>query len=164
TGMPDPSQSSASDVPAAGPADLAIGPGGDLFYVDFDGGTIRRIKYFSSNQPPVAVATASPTSGPAPLTVNFDGSGSSDPDGNPITYSWDLNGDGAYGDSTVAKPTYTYDTPGTYVVHLKVTDSNGASTVSSPISIDAGNDPPVPSIATPLSTTTWQVGTTIGFS
>ena len=163
-GLPDPNQISAFDIPVSSVVDIETGPGGDIFYVDHYGGSIHRIKYFSANQPPTAVATASPTSGPAPLTVNFDGSASSDPDGDPITYSWDLNGDGLYGDSTVAKPTYTYSTPGTYVVHLTVTDSNGASTVSSPISINAGNDPPVPSIATPLSTTTWQVGTTIGFS
>ena len=58
---------------AANPVDLEIGPGGDLFYVDFDGGTIRRIRY-TANQPPTAVATASPTTGYAPLTVTFDGS------------------------------------------------------------------------------------------
>ena len=41
--------------------------------------TVRRIQYFSANQPPTAVATATPTSGAAPLTVAFDGTGSSDP-------------------------------------------------------------------------------------
>ena len=59
---------------------LTIGPGGDLFYVDFNGGTIRRIEYFSSNQPPTAIATANPTSGTVPLQVTFNGTGSSDPD------------------------------------------------------------------------------------
>ena len=39
------------------------GPDGDLFYVDLDGGTIRRIRYTAGNQPPTAVATADPTSG-----------------------------------------------------------------------------------------------------
>ena len=34
-----------------------------LYYVDFDGGTIRRIRYFSGNQPPTAVASATPTAG-----------------------------------------------------------------------------------------------------
>ena len=87
------------------------------------------------NTPPIASATASPTSGTAPLTVNFDGSGSSDPDGNPISYSWDLNGDGTFGDSTVTKPTYTYSAAGTYTARLKVTDSLGASTTSSPVTI-----------------------------
>src|SRR4029453_10446628 len=60
-----------------------------------------------TNNPPTPLATGSPTSGTAPLTVNFDGSGSSDPDaGDTISYSWDLNGDGTFGDATVAKPSY----------------------------------------------------------
>ena len=85
---------------------------------------------------PLRQATASPTSGTAPLTVNFDGSGSSDPDaGDTITYSWDLNGDGTFGDSTVAKPSFTYTAAGTYSAVLKVTDNHGASTTSSPIAI-----------------------------
>ncbi|TMK94447.1 MAG: PKD domain-containing protein, partial [Actinobacteria bacterium] len=99
-----------------------------------------------------------------PLTVNFDGSGSSDRDGDPITYSWDLNGDGIYGDSTAQKPSFTYTTPGTYNVRLQVTDSKGASSVSAPITINAGNNPPVPTITTPASTLTWKVGDPIAFS
>jgi glucose/arabinose dehydrogenase/PKD repeat protein len=163
-GLPDPSQVSVFEQGAASPVDLETGPGGDLFYADFDNGAIHRIKFLSSNRPPNAVATGSPTSGPTPLTVNFDGSGSSDPDGDPITYSWDLNGDGTYGDSTAQKPSFTYTTPGTYTVRLRVTDSKGASSVSAPITINAGNNPPVPTISSPLSTFTWKVGDPINFS
>ena len=94
---------------AANPVNLQIGPTGELFYVDFDGGTVRRISYASSNQPPVAVATATPTTGAAPLTVAFDGSTSSDPDaGDTLTFAWDLDGDRAFDDSTAAQPSYTY--------------------------------------------------------
>jgi PKD repeat protein len=95
--------------PNSHPVDLAADPAsGDLFYANFEGGQIRRIRYTAANNAPQAVASASPTSGPAPLTVQFTGSGSSDPDGDPITYSWDLNGDGTYGDATTptqASPT-----------------------------------------------------------
>jgi PKD repeat protein len=92
--------------------------------------------YIVSNSPPVASATAAPTSGTAPLTVNFDGSGSSDPDaGDTISYSWDLNGDGTFGDSTVATPSYTYTAAGTYNAVLMVTDSHGASSLSALITI-----------------------------
>ena len=80
TASPAPGQVRTFVAGAANPVNLENGPGGDLFYVDFDGGTIRRISYSSANQPPVAVATATPTTGAAPLTVNFDGSGSSDPE------------------------------------------------------------------------------------
>jgi glucose/arabinose dehydrogenase len=51
---------------AANPVNLENGPGGDLFYVDFDGGTIHRITYTAANQPPVAMAAANPTTGPGP--------------------------------------------------------------------------------------------------
>ena len=163
-GLPDPNSISVLVAGAANPVDLEIGPGGDLFYVDYDGGTIRRVQYFGGNQPPIASATASPTSGPAPLAVTFDGSGSSDPEGDPLSYSWDLNGDGVYGDSTAVKPTYTYTTPGTYTVKLQVTDSHGSTTTSSPITITANNTPPVPVIDSPLSSLTWAVGDPINFS
>jgi PKD repeat protein len=112
------------------------------------------------------VATATPTSGPAPLTVQFNGSGSSDPDGDAISYAWDLDGDGAYDDSTAANPSFTYSTAGTYTTRLQVTDARGASSPSTPITITvgAGNSAPTPVIDTPASSLTWAVGDTIGFS
>ena len=45
---------------AASPVDLQFGPGGDLFYADVWGGTIRRIHYTAGNQAPQAVARAPP--------------------------------------------------------------------------------------------------------
>ena len=74
---------------AINPVSLEIGPGGDLFYVNFEGGEIRRIVRTGANGSPTAVIAANPTSGPAPLTVDFDGTGSSDPDGEPLLYAWD---------------------------------------------------------------------------
>lgn len=104
--------------------DLEIGPSGDLFAVDILAGKIYRIEYPGSNNPPVAVATGNPTSGPAPLAVNFNGSGSSDPDGDPITYAWDLDGDGQYDDSTAVNPSYAYLTAGNYTASLRVRDDS----------------------------------------
>jgi glucose/arabinose dehydrogenase len=153
--------------PNSHPVDLEADPAsGDLLYANFDGGQIRRIRYTGANNPPNAVATANPTGGPAPLTVQFNGSGSSDPDGDALSYSWDLNGDGTYGDSTAANPSFTYTTAGTYAVTLRVTDARGASSVSAPITITvgAGNTPPTPVIDTPTSSLTWAVGDTINFS
>jgi PKD repeat protein/glucose/arabinose dehydrogenase len=164
-GLPDAGNLAAFVTPAAGPVDLEIGPGGDLFYAGFDDGTIRRIQYFPTNQPPIASATGTPTSGNAPLTVSFDGSGSSDPDpGDTITYSWDLNGDGVYGDSTAVAPSFTYTTPGTYSVRLRVTDNHGSSGTSQPVTISVNNTPPVPVIDNPPSSLTWKVGDVISFS
>ena len=44
-GQPDPTRIQVLAQGAANPVDLETGPGGDLFYVDFDGGTIHRISY-----------------------------------------------------------------------------------------------------------------------
>jgi PKD repeat protein/glucose/arabinose dehydrogenase len=163
-GQPDPNNRITFAAAAANPVDLEIGPGGDLFYVDLNGGSIRRIQYFSANQPPTARASASPTNGPAPLSVAFDGTASSDPEGRPLSYAWDLDGDGAFDDSTASQPTWTYVEPGNYSVKLRVTDADGASNDSQPLLITANNTPPVASIDAPASTLTWRVGDTIAFS
>jgi glucose/arabinose dehydrogenase/PKD repeat protein len=161
-GLPDLSKMRTFVGGAAQPVDVQIGPGGDLFYVDL-GGTVRRIRYFSQNQPPSAVATADPTNGPAPLTVAFDGTASSDPDGDALTYAWDLDGDGAFDDATTATAGYTYTQPGTFTAGLRVTDPSGASAIA-PVTISAGNAPPAAEIDTPAAGTTWKVGDVIAFS
>jgi glucose/arabinose dehydrogenase/PKD repeat protein len=163
-GIPAPGLVETFVAPAANPVDVQVSPAGELYYADFDGGTIRRIRYQSANQPPVAVATANPTSGPTPLTVSFNGSGSSDPDGDAITYAWDLDGDGAYDDSTAANPTYTYTQTGSYTARLRVTDAVGAASISDPIVITAGNTPPTATIASPPASFTWKVGDVVSFS
>jgi uncharacterized repeat protein (TIGR01451 family) len=160
-GDPDPTTRIAFASNAAGPVDLQIGPDGNVYYADFDGGRIMRINYGLSA---IAVAT-SPTSGSAPLTVSFDGTGSvpAQP-GDTLTFAWDLDGDGQYDDSSSSTPSYTYTIAGTYQVRLKVTDQRGAFDISDPIEIDVGNDAPVATILTPPSTLTWKVGDTISFS
>lgn len=162
-GVPSTSNIETFVAAAANPVDLRIGPNGDLFYVDLEGGTIHRIVYLSGNQAPTASFTATPSSGPAPLNVAFDGRASSDPEGGALTYSWDLDGDGTYGDSTSATPNRTYTTSGTVTVRLRVTDPGGATGTTSR-TIAVANDPPVPSIANPTALTTWKVGDTIAFS
>jgi PKD repeat protein len=153
----------ASGGAAGHPVDLKIGPGGDLFYVDMDDGTVHRITFTAANQPPTAVVSANPTSGPVPLAVTLDGTGSSDPDGTPLTYSWDLNGDGTFGDATTATASYTYTAAGVYQPKLRVTDDQGASNTAS-VTITAGNTAPNPVIDSPTSSLAWKVGTVIPFS
>ena len=161
-GLPDLAKIRTFVSGAAQPVDVQIGPGGDLFYVDL-GGTVRRIRYSGANQPPTAVISANPTSGPAPLTVAFDGTGSADPDGDPITYAWDLDGDGSFDDATSATTSHTYQTTGTHTPRLQVTDTAGATATAS-VTISAGNTPPRPMIDSPSGTATWRVGDIISFS
>lgn len=75
-------------------------------------------------------------SGEIPLKIEFDGTGSSSQNGEITAYSWDLNGDGVFGDSVESKAAYTYDKVGTYKVSLRVTDSSGANSFGE-LEIDA---------------------------
>jgi PKD repeat protein len=128
-----------------------------------DDGTVHRITYTAANQPPTARITANPTNGPVPLTVSFDGTGSSDPEGHPLTYSWDLNGDGTFGDATGPTASYTYATTGVYHPSLRVTDDQGASDTTS-VTVTAGNTAPTAVIDSPPSSLSWKVGDAINFS
>ena len=81
-----------------------VGPSGELFYPDFDGGTIRRVSFRRRQPAARAAASANPKTGPAPLAVQFNGAGSNDPDpGDTLDYAWDLDGDGDFDDSTAVR-------------------------------------------------------------
>lgn len=77
-----------------------------------------------TNDPPTASFTASCSD----LACSFDASGSSDPDGDGLSYAWTF-GDGATGNGVA--PGHTYAADGTYTVTLTVDDGNGASDQSS---------------------------------
>ncbi|MBK0370095.1 malectin domain-containing carbohydrate-binding protein [Flavobacterium agrisoli] len=78
--------------------------------------------YTSENGTPVAVISATPLKGSAPLTVNFSSANSTD-DVGITSYLWDF-GDGSINE-TMANPTHIYDDPGTYTAVLTVTDAEG---------------------------------------
>lgn len=74
------------------------------------------------NQPPVANAAAAPSTGAAPLTVNFSSLGSSDPDGDSLSYAWSFgNGDS----SAQANPSHLYTGSGVFAAVLTVDDARG---------------------------------------
>jgi PKD repeat protein len=81
-----------------------------------------------ANQPPVAVPSASPLSGEAPLPVQFNSTGSNDPDGFIVSYAW-IFGDG--GTNSTPAPSHVYNTSGNYTAYLTVTDDDGASNTDS---------------------------------
>ena len=149
---------------APGPADLEIGPNGDLYYASISQGQVRRIRFVGDNTPPVASIDADVFSGSAPLTVNFDGSGSTDSDLDDLVgFHWDLDGDGQYDDATGPEVTWTFADPGSYPVRLRVTDARG-ETGNAMISIQASNSPPVATITAPAASTDWRVGEIIAFT
>jgi glucose/arabinose dehydrogenase/PKD repeat protein len=162
-GVPDPNNRITFAPGAAGPVDLEIGPGGDLYYVDLNGGTVRRISYSAGNQPPTAVIGANQTSGPPPLDVQFTSAGTSDPNaGDVLTYQWDFTNDGTY-DAVGTTAAFTYTTAGTYTAKLRVTDAGGLSDTKT-MQIMVGTSPPVPVIDTPSTGFTWAAGDTVNFT
>jgi len=97
--------------------------------------TVNSNQFCRPNNAPTAVLTATPTSGNAPLAVNFDGSGSYDPDTAPpadtiASYTFDF-GDGSAA-VTQSTPTisHTYNAAGNYPARLTVTDSRGAASTN----------------------------------
>ncbi|MBX3415297.1 MAG: hypothetical protein KF708_21610 [Pirellulales bacterium] len=106
---------------------------------------------------PIAVPPTASAGGPYLLqegsALVLAGSGT-DPSGTlgPLTYSWDLNGDGVFGDATGAAPTVSWsqlaalgiqDGPATFNnVRLRVTNSVGTATTSSSTLLTVENVPP----------------------
>ncbi len=68
------------------PVEMEIGPNGDLYAVDIAFGRVRRIRYNTGNEPPVASITANPAQGPLPLSVSFSATASFDPNGGSLSY------------------------------------------------------------------------------
>ena len=86
-----------------------------------------------SNLAPTASIVADVSSGVLPLGVNFDASGSSDPDGSIVNYEWDFDGDGTYDTSTGSSPFsgFVYETAGSFDPVVRVTDDLGAMDTAS---------------------------------
>ena len=91
----------------------------------------------AGNNPPVS-NPGGPYQGATGQPIAFDGSGSSDPDGNTLAYAWDF-GDGGTASSALAS--HTYAAAGSYLVTLTVTDngtpslSNSATTSASVLNL-----------------------------
>lgn len=158
-GLPDPTRREAFVVDTSGRVvDIQQGPGGQLHYVDFDGGRIYRIdSYGSANRPPQAALTADVRSGPAPLRVHFDASDSTDDQPDSLRYSWDLDGDGQFGDADQVYAQAQYDSGGSRLVQVLVTDAAG-QTDSAAIVITVGNSAPSVTIDQPSIAHQWSVG------
>ncbi|NJC16218.1 PKD repeat protein/glucose/arabinose dehydrogenase/type 1 glutamine amidotransferase [Micromonospora profundi] len=135
------------------PMDFEFGPDGALYLIEWgsgfggnnDNSGVYRIDYTAGDRAPIAAASATPTSGPAPLTVTFSSAGSRDPDGGTLTYAW------AFGDgqtSTEANPTHTYATAGDYTAQLTVTNPKGRTAVAN-VPVTVGNTAPTVTIEFP---------------
>ena len=96
-----------------------------------------KVKYVTTIPAPVANFTAAPTSGDAPLTVQFTDAST----GTISSYAWDFNNDGTV-DSIEQSPSYIYSANGTYTVNLTVTGPGGSDSEVKTGYITV-NEPPV---------------------
>lgn len=160
---------SASDFAqgVGGVTTMIFGPHGSgraLYYTTFaNGGEVRRIASDQAgNEPPIAQASANPTSGPAPLAVTLSAAGSSDPDpGDTLTYFWSF-GDGTPETSTTNLTiNHTYTSPGTYTATLRARDNHFAFSAPDTVVIQPGNSPPAATITSPAAGQLFRVGQTV---
>ncbi len=102
---------------------------------------------FGNGSAPLASAGASPSSGVAPLPVQFTGSASGGSP--PYGYAWSF-GDGAR--STLQSPAHTYASPGNYTASLTVNDSAGKQgTASVRVSVTNSSGPLIASASSNTS-------------
>ena len=121
-----------------------------LYYIEYPY-EIHRIRYtLGVNVAPTAYITQDVKYGPGPLTVNFSGQSSTDPENAPLSYLWDF-GDG--NTSTSITPQHVYNTPTSnptrFDIHLTVTDSGGLTQTAAAI-VSVNNTPPTVQIASPV--------------
>ena len=97
-----------------------------------------------SNVPPDTKCNVDPLTGsPGTTTFNYDALGTSDFENNyPITYSWDLDGNGVFGDATDVGPVQkVYQIDGRYTAQVRGTDNVGNSKVVSCAEVTVSNPP-----------------------
>ncbi|MET9793832.1 PQQ-dependent sugar dehydrogenase [Streptomyces canus] len=160
---------SINDIPWTGTQvmDMAFGPDGALYVLDYgvswfggdENSALYRIENATDGHSPVAQASADRTSGQAPLRVRFSSEGTSDQDGDALTYSWNF-GDG--GTSTAANPAHTYKKNGTYTATLTAKDTSGR-TGSASVQIVVGNTAPKVTLELPQDGQLFSFGDAIPF-
>ena len=128
-------------------------PGAVVTYDDADGNAAGSVEIpqatINVNRPPVADANG-PYSMDEGTSIGLDGTASTDPDGDSLTYEWDLNNDAVFESSGAMPPYFGPDGPALspYLVTLRVcdpaglcdTDSSTVTVRNVPPTANAGGD------------------------
>ncbi|GAA4866560.1 PQQ-dependent sugar dehydrogenase [Saccharopolyspora cebuensis] len=153
------------------PMNLEFGPDGALYVLDYgssyfggaDDSALYRIDHSPQNKTPQVALSADVTSaGQAPLTVNFDPAGTTDPDGGELSYAWDFTADGEVDETTAGPTSFTYTERGAHTAKLAVTDEQGKTGYAS-VQIVVGNTPPEVTIELPPNGGAFSFGEQVPF-
>jgi cytochrome c len=135
------------DLKLSSPMDMEFGPDGAMYILEYgtrwfarnEDARLIRIDYAEGNRAPIPQISSNLSVGAAPLTVEFQSSGTIDYDADDqLTYRWDFgNGEKAEGETV----SYTYPEAGIYQPTLTVSDKAGKSGQTS-MQIRVGNQPP----------------------
>jgi glucose/arabinose dehydrogenase len=143
------------------PVHVAVGPDGHIYYVNVWEGKLERIRYEApaGNRPPSARSRTDAVRGAGPLVVTFDATGSSDPDGDALTYTWDFAGASS---ATGARVEATF-LAGAHEVTLTVTDPSGMTDVDTTVVyVDVAG--PTAAMASPTEGTLLRVGDVVTYA
>lgn len=129
--------------------DMDFAPDGDLYVLEYgsawfrgnDNARLVKVEYNGGNRTPKVVASADNLTGSVPMKVNFSSKGSVDPDGDKLTYLWEVKGKTGKRVFKTENPTVTFDKAGTYEVSLTVKDGKGEENTDY-LEVKAGNDAP----------------------
>ncbi|HEU0104424.1 MAG TPA: PQQ-dependent sugar dehydrogenase [Mycobacteriales bacterium] len=141
----------------ASPVHLEFGPYRGtqaLYYLSYDAGQVHRVVRTSGNTAPDAAFSSRPDG----RAVTFDGSASTDPDGDGLrSWRWDF-GDGSTVTTSTPRTSHTYARSRTFTATLRVVDAKGAVSVPVRHPVLAGEHPPTIGITSPSAQARFAVG------
>jgi cytochrome c len=136
------------------PVDMTFGSDGALYLLDYGetwgvnpDSQLIRISYQWGNLVPMAKVAAKNRAGREPLTVQLSSAGSSDRDGDALSYEWRLHpGEKVLGTTPELETVIT--APGSYTIELRVNDGKGGLAMAT-VPVTVGNAPPAVSFDSP---------------